>query len=384
VKRIFELFFVILAVGLILSSVCKNANQIPNKPEMPSGPSPVLVNVDYSFSSSAIDNDEDAVRIRFDWGDSDTSDWSELAGSGAIVFQSHSWSAVDTYFIHAQAKDSKDNLSDWSDSKMVIVVTNIPPNTPSTPIGEDTGYTNAPYSFYSKATDPSNDSIAIRFDWGDGTISNWSNFTKSGDSVFMNKAYSAHGSYLIKAQTKDINGDTSGWSNAHSIIIQSGTFIIMQENFEAGFPLNRWTLIGNPTWDTVSYRQYAGIYSCWCAGSNRHPWQGYVADMNAHMKYGPFSLVGADSAKLTFYVWSEIEDIWDGLYWGYSTNGTNFTTYGLTFGSYPYWRQMIMDLSAMLGQPQVWISFWFLSDDDVQFEGAYLDNIVLSKFHSGK
>jgi hypothetical protein len=99
---------------------------------------------------------------------------------------------------------------------------NNPPNTPSIPSGPTSGNTNTYYTFSSSATDPDNDKVAIRFDWGDGTYSNWSNFVSSGTPVSMSHSWSSPGTYYVKAQAKDINGATSGWSTGHQIVISGG------------------------------------------------------------------------------------------------------------------------------------------------------------------
>ena len=52
--------------------------------------------------------------VRFDWGSGDTSDWSAWLASGAVVTDSHSWSASNTYLVRAQARNAAGGSSDWS------------------------------------------------------------------------------------------------------------------------------------------------------------------------------------------------------------------------------------------------------------------------------
>jgi len=96
---------------------------------------------------------------------------------------------------------------------------NNPPTAPIVPFGADTGYLNVAYTFTSSAIDPDDDSIMIRFDWGDGDTSEWSHRIISGDTISMQHLYSNAGIYHIKAQAKDIYGALSGWSKAHKIVI---------------------------------------------------------------------------------------------------------------------------------------------------------------------
>ncbi len=96
------------------------------------------------------------------------------------------------------------------------------PDIPSTPSGPSSGKTNTEYTFTSSAEDPADDSISIRFDWGDSNISEWSSWKASGDSVSMSHPWSVSGSYFIKTQAKDIKNITSEWSAVHEIVISAG------------------------------------------------------------------------------------------------------------------------------------------------------------------
>ena len=93
------------------------------------------------------------------------------------------------------------------------------PYMPSTPSGPSSGSINTEYTFTSLAEDPEEDSIAIRFDWGDGDTSNWSSYVASAETVTMNHSYSHADTYYVKAQAKDEYDFISSWSEAHSIVI---------------------------------------------------------------------------------------------------------------------------------------------------------------------
>jgi Tol biopolymer transport system component len=96
---------------------------------------------------------------------------------------------------------------------------NTPPNTPSTPSGQNEGTINTEYTFTTSTTDPDGDNVAYQFDWGDGNTSSWSGYVSSGSSISMSHSYSSVGTYNVKAQAKDINGAESGWSSGHQIDI---------------------------------------------------------------------------------------------------------------------------------------------------------------------
>lgn len=74
------------------------------------------------------------------------------------------------------------------------------------------------YSFYATAIDPDNDSILIRFDWGDSTISLWSDTIASGDTTSLIHFFGEYTTYEIRAQAMDVNGEQSDWSDQHSFM----------------------------------------------------------------------------------------------------------------------------------------------------------------------
>jgi len=206
---------------LILLSGCKNKNEAPDNPATPTGPSSGLTNISYTFITSAIDPEGDSVSIQFDWGNGVTSNWSNYVVSGASVSISYAWLSAGTYQVKAQAKDKKGKMSGWSTTKTITITATSPPNTPSTPAGPSIGSVNTQYSFTSSTTDPDNDSIAIRFDWGNGDTSNWSPFVPSGQTVTAYHSWSSNGIYNIKAQAKDKNNASSNWSVEHSITMST-------------------------------------------------------------------------------------------------------------------------------------------------------------------
>jgi hypothetical protein len=214
------------------SSACSvvvllDSNLPPQTPSVPSGPYYGQVYSTYTFSSLAVDPDNDSVCIRFAWGDGDTSTWSWSVPSGDSAYAYHYFTSADTYEIKTQAKDEGGRLSGWSEPHVFVVTTsgNEPPNTPATPSGPSSGRTGMPCSFTSSATDPDWDDVSIRFYWGDGDTSAWSAYVWSGDDVTMSHTYADSGTFLVTAQAKDEDAYTSAWSVGHqiSIILQGPT-----------------------------------------------------------------------------------------------------------------------------------------------------------------
>jgi hypothetical protein len=161
---------------------------------------------------------------------------------------------------------------------------------------------------------------------------------------------------------------------------------IKSEDFEGSFP-NSWVLYGDPTWDDENYRAHGGSWSGYCVGSSISPPGPYPSNANSWMVYGPFSLSGATDARVDFYRWLDTEQDFDYLEWRASIDGTNF--YGWQISGYdPSWQSTYFDLKTvptlgnLCGQTQVWIAFRFSSDASTEYEGAYIDDVILQKYTS--
>lgn len=161
---------------------------------------------------------------------------------------------------------------------------------------------------------------------------------------------------------------------------------IKSEGFEGIFP-NTWSISGNPPWCSTNFRFFSGKQSGWnaCGGSEGVQAGGlYPNNMNSRMVYGPFSLVGATNASVTFKLWSDTEPFFDEFLYMASTDGTNFYGYGIS-GNYTPWKSKTFDLrnvymlGDLRGQPNVWIAFFFKSDGSGQDYGTFLDDIYIDK-----
>ncbi len=165
------------------------------------------------------------------------------------------------------------------------------------------------------------------------------------------------------------------------------TRTILSDGFEGDFP-GPWTVTpadGAVGWGPSTYRAASGNASLWCAGGGTAapgPGSSYPANMSTSLTYGPFSLAGAGSAKLAFDVWWGAETGWDFLHWQVSTDDANWEGYQGS-GVQGDWEHMVFDLGeisefAVLGAENVWIRLTFESDESVQYEGVYVDNVELT------
>jgi leucine-zipper-like transcriptional regulator 1 len=220
-KRILLLALIVLIFGAVLFISCKKKNNAPDIPSIPAGPSNGSIHIEYNFTSSAEDPDGDSIAIRFDWGDGDKSDWGSWKPSNASDTMSHSWTDSGSYSIKAQAKDKQGATSDWSETHSIRIIRNQPPNVPATPSGPSNGPKNSLYEFTTITTDPDNDGVCYRFDWGDGDTSDWSAWMQGGVPISITHSWSRAGTYQVRAQAKDVIDVPSFWSNSHQIIIEN-------------------------------------------------------------------------------------------------------------------------------------------------------------------
>ena len=96
---------------------------------------------------------------------------------------------------------------------------NTPPEQPERPIGPTLAEVGTLYSYSSSATDLDNDSVRLRFDWGDGSLSPWSDFVASGVSVSQSHAWTNVSNYQVRVIVQDTDGSNSTWSETLTVMI---------------------------------------------------------------------------------------------------------------------------------------------------------------------
>jgi parallel beta-helix repeat protein len=93
----------------------------PSKPRTPTGPTRGCTNMSLSYSTNSIDPDNDMIKYRFDWGDGNISTWTDFVTSGTTITVSYLWMHPGNYTITAQARDSNNASSPWSDPLQVMI-----------------------------------------------------------------------------------------------------------------------------------------------------------------------------------------------------------------------------------------------------------------------
>jgi len=125
-----------------------------------------------------------------------------------------------TYYFAVTAYNEADYESNYSaELSYTVGDPNNNPNTPTTPNSPSSGYIDTSYTFNTSASDPDDDPLEYRFDWGDGTMSGWGAASRS-------HAWTVAGTYCIKARAKDPQQALSDWSDCHNISIAATTYSI--------------------------------------------------------------------------------------------------------------------------------------------------------------
>jgi hypothetical protein len=94
--------------------------QLEYGPSIPliSGPSSGKPNVEYTFSFTSYDEENNQVAYYVDWGDGTNTGWSNYSDSGKTVKFTHTWAEKKAYAIKAKAKDINGAESDWGTHKL--------------------------------------------------------------------------------------------------------------------------------------------------------------------------------------------------------------------------------------------------------------------------
>ncbi len=101
---------------------------------------------------------------------------------------------------------------------------NAPPDTPSRPSGDTTGYAGTSYSYSANTNDPNGDNVRYEFDWGDGTPHTLTELHPSGENVTASHYWSSSGTYSVEVRAQDCPPYEawSNWSLSLQVTINTG------------------------------------------------------------------------------------------------------------------------------------------------------------------
>jgi len=101
--------------------ICFGANNPPEKPNLPSGPTQGVVGAEYTFFVEAIDPDNDKMYCKWGWDDGSSSGWFGPFNSGEEIIASHAWTLKGDYMVRVKLKDEYGLESSWSEPLLVHV-----------------------------------------------------------------------------------------------------------------------------------------------------------------------------------------------------------------------------------------------------------------------
>ncbi len=164
---------------------------LPNPSEM------ILFNASMSY-----DLDGTIVGYEWDWDNNGIFDENHTNPSAT-----HLWSLNGSYPITLKVTD---NASLIGMKTKTVRVGNQPPNPPII-TGPTHGKVGIKYEYNFSLSDPNNDSMHLRVDWGNGTPGPWQGSYDSDTTVRLNHTWNKKGTFTIRAQAKDIYDAESDW-----------------------------------------------------------------------------------------------------------------------------------------------------------------------------
>lgn len=109
--------------------------------------------------------------------------------------------------------------------------------------GPNSGKPGINYEYTFVSTSPDKYDLSYYIEWGDGTITNWTEFQSSGESYTESHAWVSKGDYIVKTKVKDIYGIESDWGYLEVSIPRTISFnsLLMKilERFPNTFPILR-------------------------------------------------------------------------------------------------------------------------------------------------
>jgi hypothetical protein len=204
--------------------ITTSSNNPPNTPSPLSGPTSGVIGVQYTYTTSTTDPDNDNVKYGLDDGDGIVDHWTNFYSSGAVCTVGITFYSAGTFTIHVLAEDVHGAQSGYSPYLTIVITgSNNAPQTPSTPSGPSSGAIGVSYTYTTSTTDPDNDNVKYGWDWdGDNAIDEWTSFTTSGSVASTSHSWSTPGTYNIKVKAEDVNGAQSYFSATKTVVISSG------------------------------------------------------------------------------------------------------------------------------------------------------------------
>jgi hypothetical protein len=169
-------------------------------------------------TGGSVDSQGYEIEYRFDFGDGEVTLWNSVPEA------THVYQSPGIYAVRSQGR-APGVESSWSEPRLVEVTSEpVYVYTPKTPVGSTELDLMYSYAFEIPGNPVTDGTVEYRFNFGDGTITDW---TTSGNSSHY---YVSSGKYIIRAQARVAGDDTkkSKWSDG--FLITAG--VVVSESVE--------------------------------------------------------------------------------------------------------------------------------------------------------
>ncbi len=160
----------------------------------------------------------------FDWGDGTNSSWLQLERDSTSISQTHVWDTAGTYQLHVKFKSDTVPYGIWSAPMFIEIITYTPEDFPHSPIlytGKIQGVINKTYTYSALSADPHDHPLRYRFDFGNGIISEWTEYVPSNSSGYLLFTWNKPGIYSLRIQAINQYGLESDWSDPVQVIMKN-------------------------------------------------------------------------------------------------------------------------------------------------------------------
>jgi outer membrane protein assembly factor BamB len=159
---------------------------------------------------------------------------------------------------------------------------NHPPEPPDRPDGRTSVPPDSLYAYTTSAIDADGDSVSCQFDWGDSTLSGWTEYAASGAAASVQRAWTTRGAFLVRARAQDRHGAMSDWSHGRQVAVGNRApwpppAPVMLDTGTAPLSYIVATATRDPNNDSISYQLDRGY-------GDTTAWSGFVpSGVNAYL-----------------------------------------------------------------------------------------------------
>ncbi|MBC7128535.1 MAG: choice-of-anchor J domain-containing protein [Thermoplasmatales archaeon] len=184
------------------------------------------------------------------------------------------------------------------------------------------------------------------------------------------------GNYSVVATVKNY-GTVTETFDVKCDVYKVRNVTALYEDVEGGW--DGWAVYepsGINLWHISTRRYVSGSHSFYCGDELTGSYYPNIA--NFLISPG-INVAGAVKVTLSLKAWIDVEDRYDYFYITVSPDGTNFYIVQVISTSSREWRSLSYDITNYASSGTIWLGFILQSDSAVQYEGVYLDDIVVTK-----